>query len=459
MYRAESWKYQAILIGGDAAILLGAFYLAVQYWLWKIGSHFGDFFPAAFISLGMYLLTLSVFELYDIHRNYRSHKASTWTHILGAVVMAGVGLSGLFYLIPGVKLPRGSFFIQMGLVIPMLFLWRINFGRLRQEMLIPQRVLIVGAGEEGHTALDFLKQFGTEYHVVGFIDDDPDRQTQTIEGHAVLGGADALLSLVKEHDVQGIIVAIGNAEGEKLIRATLQCRMKGVFVSDLIAFSEQIAGRILLKHVRDSWFVYAPGFLLLHHRMYRRIKRITDIACAGIGLMLASPLLVVAATLVAVESPGPVFFRQTRVGQDERLFVVLKFRTMKWGGETQSPYTAKNDPRVTLLGRVLRFLRIDEIPQMWNVLKGEMSFIGPRAEWDILVKEYNEKIPYYSLRHVVKPGITGWAQVNYPYGNSVVDAYRKLEYDLYYVKNMSFAIDLRILVKTVSVVILGKGAR
>ena len=230
-------------------------------------------------------------------------------------------------------------------------------------------------------------------------------------------------------------------------------------MSDLIVLSEQIAGRILLKNVRDSWFVYAPGFLLLHHRMYQRIKRITDIACAGIGLILASPLLVVTAILVAVESPGPVFFRQTRVGQDERLFVVLKFRTMKWGGETQSPYTAKNDPRVTLLGRILRFLRIDEIPQMWNVLKGEMSFIGPRAEWDILVKEYNEKIPYYSLRHVVKPGITGWAQVNYPYGNSVVDAYRKLEYDLYYVKNMSFALDLRILVKTVSVVILGKGAR
>ena len=458
MYRTGSWKHQIILIGGDAAILLGAFHLALQYWWWKVGPNAGDFFPTALVSLGVYLLTLSMFDLYDIQKNYRSQQASTLTHILGAVVMAGVGLSGLFYLMPGVKLPRSSFFIQMGLAIPLLYLWRINFWRLRQEMLIPKRVLIVGTGEDGQTALDLLKRFGTEYHVVGFIDDDPDRQIRTIGGHAVLGGADALSLLVQEHDVQGIIMAIAKAEGESLIRATLQCRMKGVFVSDLITVSEQVAGKILLKHVRDSWFVYAPGFLLLHRRMFRRIKRMTDIACAGIGLILASPLLVIAAILVAAESPGPVFFRQTRVGQNERLFAALKFRTMKGGDETQSLYTAKNDPRVTLIGRVLRFLRIDEIPQMWNVLKGEMSFIGPRAEWDILVKEYKEKIPYYSLRHVVKPGITGWAQVNYPYGSSVEDAYKKLEYDLYYVKNMSFALDIRILLKTVSVVLMGKGA-
>src|SRR5437870_10602001 len=233
--------------------------------------------------------------------------------------MAGVGLSGLFYLMPGVKLPRSSFFIQMGLAIPLLYLWRINFWRLRQEMLIPKRVLIVGAGEEGQTALDLLKRFGTEYHVVGFIDDDPDRQIRTIGGHAILGGADALSSLVQEHDVQGIIMAIAKAEGERLIRATLQCRMKGVFVSDLITVSEQVAGKILLKHVRDSWFVYAPRFLLIHHRMYRRIMRITDAACAWFGKLLATRLLGLSCILAAAASPGPLFYRQTRVGQKEVL--------------------------------------------------------------------------------------------------------------------------------------------
>src|SRR2546425_5422548 len=247
MYRTGSWKHQMMLMGGDAAILLGAFHLALQYWWWKIGPYEGDFFPAALVSLGMYLLTLSMFDLYDIQRNYRSQEASTLTHILGAVVMAGVGLSGLFYLMPGVKLPRSSFFIQMGLAIPLLYLWRINFWRLRQEMLIPKRVLIVGAGEDGQTALDLLKRFGTEYHVVGFIDDNPDRQTRTIGGDAVLGGADALPALVKEHDVQSIIMAIAKAEGGRLIRASLQCRVKGGFVSGLITVSEEGAGEIPFK--------------------------------------------------------------------------------------------------------------------------------------------------------------------------------------------------------------------
>src|SRR2546426_998760 len=304
--KAGSWAHRAILIGGDAVILLGAFQLGLEYWVQKVGPNAGEFFPAAIICLGAYLLTLSMFDLYDIQRNYRSQQASTLTHILGAVVMAGVALSGLFYVMPGVKLPRGSFFIQMGLAIPLLYLWRVNFSRLRQEMLIPTRVLIVGAGEDGQTALDLLKRSGTEYHVVGFIDDHPDRQTRTIGGYAGFGGADALLSLVKEHDVQGIIMAIAQAEGERLIRATLPCRMKGGFVSDLITVSEQVAGKLLLKHVRHAWFVYAPGFLLLPPRMSRRIKRITAVACAGIGLVLASPLLVVPGLLVALGADWPV---------------------------------------------------------------------------------------------------------------------------------------------------------
>jgi len=158
--KAGAWVHRAILIGGDAVILLGAFHLGLEYWVRKVGPNPGEFYPAAIICLVAYLLTLSMFDLYDIQRNYRSQQASTLTHILGAVVMAGVALSGLFYVMPGVKLPRGSFFIQMGLAIPLLYLWRVNFSRLRQEMLIPTRVLIVGAGEDGQTALDLLKRSG-----------------------------------------------------------------------------------------------------------------------------------------------------------------------------------------------------------------------------------------------------------------------------------------------------------
>ena len=456
MYRTGSWKYEGILLVGDAVILLGAFFLGMEYWWWKAGPEAGDFFPSAFVSLVPYLLGLAVFDLYEIQTNYRSLKAYTFSLVVSAVLVAGLGLSGFFYLLPEVKLPRGVFFIQMLLAIPSLFLWRINFWRLRQEILIPKRVLIVGAGEAGRTALGILHRFGSEYFVVGFVDDDPAKRAHTIGEYAVLGSSKDLASLVRTHRVHGIVVAIAGRKHERLIRATLQCRMEGVFVSDLLTLGEELTGRVLLEHASRGWFVFTPGFLILHHRAFRRVKRITDIACALTGLILASPLLLVTALLIKLESRGPVLFRQTRVGQDEQFFHALKLRTMFMESDVQSPYTARQDPRITRVGRILRFLRIDEIPQMWNVLKGEMSFIGPRAEWDILVKEYQEKIPYYSVRHVVKPGITGWAQVNYPYGSSLGDAVRKLEYDLYYVKNMSVALDLRILFKTMSVVVLGE---
>jgi lipopolysaccharide/colanic/teichoic acid biosynthesis glycosyltransferase len=169
--------------------------------------------------------------------------------------------------------------------------------------------------------------------------------------------------------------------------------------------------------------------------------------------------MLIAMALIKIETRGPVFYRQTRVGQNEQPFTVLKLRTMRTDSEKGSLYTAQNDPRVTRIGRMLRLWRIDEIPQMWNVLKGDMSFVGPRAEWELLVREYQDKIPYYSFRHMAKPGITGWAQVNYPYGSSVGDAVRKLEYDLYYLKHMSVALDLKIIFKTITVVLLGQGSK
>lgn len=471
MYRVGSWKYQGILVGGDALLLTGSYFLAIQYWWLKEGPEAEGFIPAAVLSVGVYLLALAIFDLYEIRTNYQGFKASTMVRVLGAVLLTGIGLSVLFYLMPRVKFPRGVFLIQMALAIPLLFLWRINFWRLREDSLVPTRVLIVGAGEAGQEALGVLTRFGSEYRVVGFVDDEPGKHTHLVQcrdgmivtntsSSEILGGSRDLLALTRKHRVDGIVVALGGPKQQKLIQATLQCRMEGVFVSDLLTLGEELTGRILVQYTRDSWFVFAPGFLILHHRTFQRFKRLTDLACALTGLILTSPVLLAAAALIKLDSKGPVLFRQTRVGQNERLFTALKLRTMAHAAHhAPSPYTAEDDPRVTRCGRVLRFLRIDEIPQMWNVLKGDMSFIGPRAEWDILAKEYKEKIPYYSIRHVVKPGITGWAQVNYPYGSSVEDTARKLEYDLYYVKNMSAALDIRILFKTVSVVLMGKGSR
>ncbi|MCX5724484.1 MAG: sugar transferase [Nitrospirae bacterium] len=458
MYRCGLKKYQAGLLAVDAVILLSVFHQAMRFG-WNVGPDPGEYLTVGFVVLAAYLFFLARFDLYDVRANYHRQKSSTLADISSAVLVASMGLSALYYMFPEVKLPRGVFVIQMVCTIPLLFLWRINFWRLREESLIPKTVLIVGAGEQGRAALKILEGFHAEYHVIGFIDDDPERKASLIDNYKVLGGSAALVSLVRKHQVDGIVVAVAGPDKKQLIRATLRCRMQGVFVSDLLTLGEELTGRVLLEHAREAWFLFAPGFLIVHQHLFRLIKRLLDILCAATGLVLAWPIMLIAMILIRIEAPGPLLYRQTRVGQNERPFTVLKLRTMLSGGENGSRYTAANDPRVTRVGKFLRLWRIDEIPQMWNVLKGDMSFVGPRAEWDILVKEYHGKIPYYSFRHMVKPGITGWAQVNCPYGASVEDAGRKLEYDLYYFKNMSVALDLKILFKTVSVVLLGHGSR
>lgn len=459
MYRVGLKKYRAYLVAGDAAILLSVFFLAMEFW-WKVGPEgLSEYVHSGFVVLVAYVLFLFLFGLYNVRTNYRTQRASTLADISSAVLVASMALSALYYMLPDVKLPRGVFVIQTVLAIPLLFLWRTNFWRLRDESLVPKNVLIVGAGEAGVTALNILERFRSEYHVIGFIDDAPDKQARTIDNYKVLGGSVALVTLVRQHRVDGIVVAVVGQKQEQLIQAALQCRMQGVFVSDLLTLGEELTGRVLLEHARESWFVFSSGFLILHQHTFRRIKRLLDILCATTGLVLASPIMLISMALIKVETRGPVFYRQTRVGQNEQPFIILKLRTMCAGSEKGSLYTAQNDSRVTRIGRMLRLWRIDEIPQMWNVLKGDMSFVGPRAEWELLVREYQDKIPYYSFRHMAKPGITGWAQVNYPYGSSVGDAVRKLEYDLYYLKHMSVALDLKIIFKTISVVLLGRGSR
>jgi len=457
MRQTGVWKYQASLIAGDTVILLTAFRLGMEYWWWKVGLHDQAFLRTQLVSIAVCLLALMLFNLYDIRTNYGSRPSFTISQLFVAILAAGIGLSGLFYFLPDLKLPRGVLLIQTVLAVPLLFTWRAGFYRFRQTMATPNRVLIIGTGQAGQAAVELLKARGSEYHVVGHITDRPILPRREVEGYPILGRAEDLSALVGSHMVTTLVMTgVGSAQ---ITAALLQCRMKGVIVRDLLTLSEQVAGKILLDYVRDSWFVYAPGFLILRVRMFQQMKRITDVICAAIGLAFAAPLLVLASVLIVMESRGPLFFQQKRVGQNEQIFTVLKLRTMRRQTDMRSPYTQENDSRVTPVGGILRFLRIDEIPQMWNVLKGDMSFIGPRAEWDILVSEYNEKIPYYPLRHVVKPGITGWAQVNYPYGSSVYDAQKKLEFDLYYIKNMSLALDVKILLKTVSVVLFGKGVR
>jgi exopolysaccharide biosynthesis polyprenyl glycosylphosphotransferase len=238
----------------------------------------------------------------------------------------------------------------------------------------------------------------------------------------------------------------------------MRARLRGVRIYDLVDFYERFLFKLPVLNLRDGWLILAHGFDLLHHTIQLRAKRVLDVLLSLALMLPLSPLMLVTAIVIKLDSKGPVFYRQLRTGLNGETFRLYKFRTMVEDAEKSGArWAKKNDPRITGVGRFLRAARIDELPQLWNVLLGEMSFIGPRPERPDFTNELEAAIPYYDLRHLVKPGITGWAQVLYPYGASIEDAREKLEYDLYYIKNYSVMLDLVILIRTVRVVLVGRG--
>jgi sugar transferase (PEP-CTERM system associated) len=294
--------------------------------------------------------------------------------------------------------------------------------------------------------------------VVGFY---PIGQCQGAIAEArVVGGGRTVEQTVRELAVDEVIVAVREQRGGVIpMPELLSCRMRGVRVTTLSAFFERVGGQVPIDTLKASWLVYGEGFRQSRLRTF--VKRSFDICVASVLLVLALPLMIVAALIIRCESGGPVIYRQERVGHVGKPFTLLKFRSMRADAESdgRARWAQTNDPRVTPFGRFMRRSRIDELPQLWNVLKGEMSFVGPRPERPCFVAELERDIPYYAARHSVKPGITGWAQVRYSYGASTAETVRKLQDALYYVKNHSLLLDLFILFETVRVVVFGEGAR
>ena len=262
---------------------------------------------------------------------------------------------------------------------------------------------------------------------------------------------------IKKKKVSKIIITEENVDS-KLAIQILEEKLKGIQVFDYLSFYEKLEEKVPVKSIDEKWILFGSGYDILYKNFNIRIKRIVDIfAALCIGLVTV-PIMIISALIVKLESKGPVFFKQSRIGLGNKPFMVYKFRSMKLHNEKEhSRYAEDNDDRITKFGNFMRKTRIDELPQLWNVLIGEMSFVGPRCEWDKLCKEYEKEIPFYNIRHSVKPGLTGWAQVRYPYGASVEDAHQKLQYDLYYIKHQTLAFDLIILFKTVKIVVFGRG--
>ena len=363
-------------------------------------------------------------------------------------------------MFPSLLIGRGVFAISLGLIPWLMLANRFLLEKAWRFAWPPQRVAILGAGELAIVVLQELRRRDDlNVEVVGFITVDRSVRAAEVCDSPVLGDISVVEQLVRDHQVSRIVVAMEDRRGKLPIRDLVKLRVAGIRVEDVHSTMAALTGRVWLETLRPSWFVFSEGFRRSRSTLW--IKRLVDILISAIFLILAAPLLVIVGTAIRLESPGPAIYRQKRVGVRGREFEILKFRSMGVDAESQhgAQWAAVEDPRVTRLGRFVRRYRIDELPQVINVLRGEMSFVGPRPERPEFVDSLRQQISFYDERHSARPGITGWAQISYPYGASVEDALRKLEYDLFYLKNLSIFFDFAIILRTVRIVLAGKGSR
>jgi sugar transferase (PEP-CTERM system associated) len=451
-------RKKLVLLLGDFVLIALISYLSV-YLRQRKYVNVPDYYTGAFTFTAFnYLVSFYIFDLYNINGRFRSMATFTWLII--AVTAGTAASAAMFYFFPSWKFGRGIFLIEIFLMTVAVFAWRVLYQEKIMAAIPAKRVVIVGSGHSGERIYEELSK-RRDYSVKGFLDDDPAKKDLKIGEHAVLGDSSFIIQLCREKEIDAAVVALGSkGDNPALYQNLLQCKHCGVEVYDMPSLYELITGKLPVDMMRDKWIVYTRFEGMLKSFYTGKIKKLIDISVSLVGLVLSLPITVVTAVAIKLNSRGPVFFRQQRVGYQGEVFEVVKFRSMQMDAEEGGAvWASKYDPRVTRVGKIIRKLRIDEIPQMWNVLKGEMSFIGPRPERPEFLNELNTLIPYYSLRQSVKPGITGWAQINYPYGASVEDAFEKLQYDLFYIKNLSFFLDCMILLKTIRIVLFGRGAR
>lgn len=436
--------------------ILLAVYLRLQSWERVLMiSHV--FLKIALVT-GVSQMCLYYSDLYDfkIIKNFRE-LSFRLVQAIGATSF----LLGLVYtFLPRLIIGRGIFFISIIIMFILVVSWRLIYGWVLRRERFSERILIMGTGELSDKIVQELSERSySGFKIIGVLGENPESINPGSSRIPLRGSYQDLGRLVKEYEIDRVVLALKDRRGRLPVNDLLQYSMNGVQMESGPNFYEQIAGKILIAGLRPSDLIFTNGFR--KSDMAQLLKRMTGIIASLLGLVISAPILLLTMILIKIDSPGPIFFKQERVGQNGKIFNLYKLRSMKQDAEVAgNPVWAKdNDPRITRLGQILRKLRLDEIPQMINVLKGDMSFIGPRPERPYFVEKLKKEIPFYDLRHSVKSGITGLAQIKYPYGATTKDALEKLQYDLYYIKHMSSALDFAVFFDTVKVVLFGKGAR
>ena len=450
-----------LLILAEAMLLFGGIIVAVYLRLGTADSEFELINKHGFYKAGVAtVFCLVSFYLYDLYDFATMHdRRELGLRLMQALGLAWVALALAFYAFPRLMIGRGVSLIAVPLGMLLMIGWRLLIHWVFGNPNFGERILIVGSGQIAiETAREVLGRPDAGYRIVGFVDNDPALVGKSLINPKVIGLTSELHQIVKRENIDRLIVAMGERRGQFPTDQLLHLSLSGhVSIEECASFYERVTGRVHLEMMRPSWLIFSG------RGRQAKLSGITRIAfhwcVALIGAILSLPISLLTAVLIKLDSPGPIFYRQERVGKNGRTFMVTKFRSMRIDAERNGPvWASADDDRTTRVGKIIRKIRVDEIPQFLNILKGEMSFVGPRPERPHFVTQLADEIPYYEQRHLIPPGLTGWAQIKYPYGASVEDARQKLQYDLYYIKNQSLALDAAILFETVKTIIFTRGA-
>jgi sugar transferase (PEP-CTERM system associated) len=443
-----------ILLLGEALIVWTSFLLAAWVTLredsYLVLNYEGGWLKL-FIFTGVVLLCSHWFDLYDTAR--LNTKGELYFRLLMVPGLLAFLMAAISYVRPNYLLGGSSSALGLLILTVALVGWRIGFSWLVQLPILVERVYVLGTGERAQRLVQGLRQNPeTGVEVASW--------TGKLEGAVTRDSVAAhLMDVVHRQKVHRVIVAMPDRRGTIPMQELLELRMQGIKIEEATTWLEKMSGKIEVENLYPSWLIFGEGFR--RSAVFVAARRVLSTFISLIGLVLTLPLLPLIMLAVRLDSEGPVFYTQTRVGKGGKLFKVVKFRTMRQDAEAANgaQWAGDNDPRVTRVGKILRTTRLDEIPQMWCVLKGDMAFVGPRPERPEFIALLSKEIPFYGVRHMVRPGVTGWAQIKYKYGSTIEDAREKLQYDLFYIKNASIGLDLLIMFQTVKTVLLRRGAQ
>lgn len=451
------------MILADAAMLFAGIIVAMYLRLGTSGTaeylDQRDGWLKIALAAGVCLLILYFYDLYDYI--VMTRRRELLLRMVQALGIAWALLALLFYFLPTLLLGRGVSVIAVPIVLALLLGWRIFIHSLTGHPEIGEKILVVGTGK---TALDTAEAVWERrdagYRIVGFLSENGAKPREKLGRSIILGKAHELEDVIRAEKVDRVVIAVRERRGAFPTEALLKMSLAGdISIEECTSFFERITGKVHVDMLRPSWLIFAGR--KRDTPIKSVFREVVHRGLALIGLLLSLPIAIVTAVLVKLDSRGPIFYKQERVGKNGRVFGLLKFRSMRTDAEKDGlpVWAMTNDDRVTRVGSIIRKLRIDEIPQFWNIIKGEMSFVGPRPERPHFVGQLATEISYYEHRHLVAPGLTGWAQIKYPYGASVEDAIQKLQYDLYYIKNQSLTLDMMIVFETVKTVLFSRGGR